>query len=133
MSAPPATPELRRPNPWVDAVVLKLLVTRSGRPICYFDARFPLLELALIGNTLWRTKAGRLWCAPAKQRRLLADGSAQYDDIIEWDGGATASRFSSACLEAIQRHSPELLRPLIEGHADPQPVLPPPGRWEDER
>jgi hypothetical protein len=144
---PPGQPGLRRPNPWADATITKLSVVRSGAPIAFFAVHFPLLEATLVDCTLRRTKAGRLWCAPPKRRRGLPDGSAQYDDIIEWDGGAPASRFSEACLEAIQRHSPELLTPLIEGHGEPAPrVLPQqrrdrppaepastPGWWECDR
>jgi hypothetical protein len=107
-----------RPNPWTDAVVTKLSVVRSGNPIAFFNARFPLLEATFCGCTLRRTKAGKLWAAPPKQRRQLPDGTTQYDDILEWDGGGPASRFSAACIDAIGRHSPELLRPLIEGHAE---------------
>jgi hypothetical protein len=104
-----------RPNPWAGAIIVKLAPIRSGSPIAFFNVHFPLLELVLIDCTLRRTKAGRLWCAPPKRKRVLADGSAQYDDIIEWDGGGPASRFSTASLEAIQQHSPELLAPLLEG------------------
>jgi hypothetical protein len=111
-------PELRRPNPWAGAVVVKLTPIRSGSPLAYFDARAPLLEMALRGCTLWRTKTGRLWCSPPKQRRQLPDGTTQYTDLIEWDGGGAASRFSEACIEAIQRHSPELLSPLLEGRGE---------------
>ena len=125
MSAPA---ELRRPNPWAGAVVIRLTPIRSGSPIAFFDARFPLLELAFIGCTLRRTKAGRLWGAPPKQKRTLADGTAQFDDVITWDGGRPASMFSEACLEAIERHSPGLLRPLLEGHATPAPLALPPQR-----
>ena len=125
-----------RPNPWVGAVIVKLTITRTGSPIAWFDARFPLLEATLAGCTLRRTKAGRLWASPPKSRRVLADGSAQYSDIVTWDNGRVASQFSDACLEAIERHSPELLRPLIEGHAEaPQLAGPPaaaPG-WERDR
>jgi hypothetical protein len=59
---------------------------------------------------------------PPKQRRILQDGTAQFDDTIEWDGGGPASRFSASCLEAIQRHSPELLAPLIEGQGESAPL-----------
>ena len=111
-------PELRRPNPWTGAVIVKLSVVRSGSPLAFFDVRFPLLEATFAGCTLRRTKAGKLWCSPPKQRRLLSDGTTQYDDIVEWDGGGAASRFSAACIEAIQRHAPELLMPLLEGHAE---------------
>ena len=106
---------IARPNPWAGAVVTKLTPIRSGRPICYFDPRFPLLELTLPGCTLWHTRAGKLWAAPPKQKRVLPDGPTQWDDIIEWDGGGPASRFSAACIEAIQRYAPELLTPLLEG------------------
>jgi hypothetical protein len=68
------------------------------------------------------TKAGRLWCSPPKQRRQLPAGT-EWDDIIEWDGGGPASRFSAACLEAIQRHSPELLTPLLEGRVQSPELL----------
>ena len=83
-----------RPNPWAGATIVKLSVVRSGSPLAFFSARFPLLEATLVDCTLRRTKAGRLWCTPPKRRRVLADGTAQYDDIIEWDGGGPASRFS---------------------------------------
>jgi hypothetical protein len=131
---------LRHSNAWAAPVIIKLSVIRSGSPIAFFDARFPLLEATLVDCTLRRTKAGRLWCAPPKRRRLLADGSAQYDDIIEWDGGGAASRFSSACLEAIHCHAPELLAPLLEGQSESDPralprrgAVPPlaPGRERD--
>jgi hypothetical protein len=115
-------PELRRPNPWAGAVVVKLTVIRTGWPIAFFTPRFPLLEATIVDCTLRRTKAGRLWCAPPKRKRVLADGTAQFDDVIEWDGGGPASRFSSACLEAIQHHSPDLLTPLIEGQGAPAPL-----------
>ena len=106
-----------RPNPWASAVIVKLTSIRSGAPIAFFDVRFPLLEATFAGCTLRRTKAGRLWCSPPKQRRQLSDGTTQYTDIIEWDGGGQASRFSEACLAAVKRHSPELLTPLLEGSA----------------
>jgi hypothetical protein len=137
-----------RPSPWAGAVIVKLTPIRSGSPLCFFSARFPLLELTLHGCALWRTRAGRLWCSPPKQKRVQRDGVATYDDIVEFDGGGPASRFSSACIEAIQRYAPELLAPLIEGHAAPAPLaLPPqhrdrpsddepasaPSWWEDRR
>jgi hypothetical protein len=34
----------------------------------------------------------------------------------------TLNGLQSAGLEAIQRHSPELLAPLIEGHGEPAPL-----------
>jgi hypothetical protein len=108
-----------RLNPWVGAAVTKLSAVRSGSPIAFFNAHFPLLEATIVGCTLRRTKAGRLWCSPPKQRRQLSDGTTQYDDILEWDGGGPASRFSAACIDAIAQHSPELLTPLIEGHSAP--------------
>jgi hypothetical protein len=77
--------------------------------------------VTLAGCTLRRTKAGRLWCSPPKQRRHLPDGTTQYDEVLEWDGGGPASRFSEACLDAIGRHSPELLAQQIEGHSEPSP------------
>ena len=132
-----------RPTIWAGATIAKLSVVRSGSPIAFFDLHAPLLEATMCGCTLRRTKTGRLWCAPPKRKRLLADGSAQYDDIIEWDGGGAASRFSAACIEAIQRHTPELLTPLIEGHGEPAPLALPqqrrdepasaPGWWERDR
>jgi hypothetical protein len=112
----------QRANPWTGAIILKLTPIRAGTPIAFFDARFPMLEGTMHGCTLWRTRAGKLWVAPPKQKRVLPDGTAQYDDIIEWDGGGPASQFSSACLEAIQRHSPELLTPMIEGQGAPAPL-----------
>jgi hypothetical protein len=121
-----------RPNPWTGAVIVKLTAIRSGNPIAFFDLRAPLLEATIVGCTLRRTKAGRLWCSPPKQRRQLPDGTTQYDDILEWDGGGPASRFNDACIDAIGRHSPELLAPLIEGHSEPAPrALPPPRRDDD--
>jgi hypothetical protein len=131
-----------RPNPWAGATIIKLSIIRSGSPIAFFSARFPLLEATLIDCTLRRTKTGRLWCAPPKRKRALADGTAQFDDIVEWDGGGPAARFSASCLEAIQRHSPELLTPLLEGRDESasypralprEPTEPPPGRWELDR
>jgi hypothetical protein len=119
------------PNPWAGAVITKLSIIRSGSPIAFFTAKFPLLEATMNDCTLRRTQAGRLWCAPPKRKRVLTDGTAQYDDIIEWDGGGAASRFSAACLEAIERHSPELLTPLLEGRdesAYPRALPLPPGR-----
>jgi hypothetical protein len=112
-------PQLQRPNPWTGAVIVRLSVVRSGSLLAFFDVRFPLLEARFAGCTLRHTKAGRLWCSPPKQRRQLPDVSTQYSDLIEWDGGGAASRFSSACIEAIQRHAPELLTPLIEGQTEP--------------
>ena len=88
---------------------------RSGSPLASFDVRFPLLEATIVGCTLRRTKAGKLWCSPPKQRRQLPEGTTQSGDVVEWDGGGPAPRFSAACLEAVQRHSPELLTPLLEG------------------
>jgi hypothetical protein len=136
-----------RPNPWAGATITKLSVIRSGSPIAFFSARFPLLEATFVNCTLRRTKAGRLWCAPPKQRRMLSDGTTQYDDVIEWDGGGPASRFSASCVEAIQHHAPELLTPQIGGHdwvgvhppalppsrraTEPVPALIAPG-WERE-
>jgi hypothetical protein len=134
-----------RPNPWTGAIIVKLTTIRSGSPLCFFDLRVPLLEATIVGCTLRRTKAGRLWCSPPKQRRQLPDGTIQYDDILEWAGGGAASRFSAASLAAIARHSPELLRPLIEGQSEPAPralpqqhrdgpaadPAPAPGWWED--
>ena len=117
-----APPELRRLNPWAGVTIVKLTIIRTGSPLAFFSARFPLLEATLVDCTLRRTKAGKLWCAPPKRKRVLADGTAQYDDVIEWDGGGPASRFSSACLEAIQRRSPELLTPLIEGQGESAPL-----------
>ena len=123
----------RHPNPWAGATITRLTVIRSGSPLAFYSARFPLLEATLHGCTLRRTKAGKLWCSPPKQKRVLPDGTAQYDDIVEWDGGGPASRFSSACLEAIQRHSPELLTPLLEGRDEAGvPLLVAPG-WERGR
>jgi hypothetical protein len=134
-----------RPNPWNGAVITKMSVVRSGNPIAFYSVRVPLLEATLIGCTLRRTKAGKLWCSPPKQRRQLPDGTTQYDDILEWDGGGPATRFSDACIEAIGRHSPDLLTPLIEGNSEPAPrgrIMPPrhddapvsvPDWWSDER
>ncbi len=136
-----------RPNVWIDATISKLTPIRSGSPIAFFDVQFALLEAVIVGCTLRRTKAGKLWCSPPKLRRQLPDGTTQYDDVVEWDGGGAASQFSSACLEAIAAHSPELLRPQLEGHAVPPPlalpqqqrtrpaVAPPhaPDRWERDR
>jgi hypothetical protein len=121
-----------RPNPWNGAVVTKLSIVRTGSPIAFFDLRVPLLEATIIGCTLRRTKAGRLWCSPPKQRRQLPDGTIQYDDILEWDGGGPASRFNDASLAAIGRHSPELLTPLIEGQSEPAPRALPQQRRDDE-
>jgi hypothetical protein len=120
-----------RPNPWAGAVVVKLTPIRGGSPIAFFDARFPAIEATIVGCTLRRTKVGRLWCSPPKQRRLLSDGTTQYDDIIAWDGGGAATRFSDSCVEAIQRHSPELLTPTLEGSASPAPTALP--RHRDTR
>lgn len=125
------TPE--RPSPWAGAVIVKLSATRTGSPIAFFDVQFPLLEATFVGCTLRRTKASRLWCAPPKQRRQMPDGTTQYDDIVEWDGGGPASRFSAACIEAIQRHAPELLTPLLQGRDEyGAPLLVAPG-WERGR
>jgi hypothetical protein len=121
-----------RANPWTGAAVTKLSTVRSGSPIAFFNAHFPLLEATIVGCTLRRTKAGRLWCSPPKQRRQLPDGTMQYDDILEWDGGAPAARFSAACLDAIARHSPKLLMPLIEGQSEPAPRALPQPRRDDE-
>jgi hypothetical protein len=121
------------PNPWAGAVIIKIASPRSGSPIAFFDARFPLLEATLAGCTLRRTKAGRLWGAPPKQRRLLPDGTVQYDDMLVWDGGGPASRFSAACIEAIQRHAPELLAPQLEGHTAPSAPLLVADGWEHDR
>jgi hypothetical protein len=121
-----------RPNPWSGAVIVKLSVVRSNSPIAFFSARFPLLEMTVAGCALWRTRAGKLWAAPPKQRRQLPDGAAQYEPILEFDGGGAASRFSTACIDAIGRHSPELLTPLLEAHAEPAPrTLPQPRRDDD--
>jgi hypothetical protein len=120
------------PNPWTGATISRVSVVRTGNPLAFFNARFPLLEATIVGCTLWRTKAGRLWCSPPKQRRQLPDGTTQYDDIFEWDGGGPASRFSAACIDAIGRHSPELLAPLIEGHSAPAPQTLPQPRRDDE-
>lgn len=107
MSGQPNAPTLTtRPNPWAGCSIIKIMLIRSGSPIAFFSVHFPLLELVLVDCTLRRTKLGRLWCAPPRRKRVLAGGSAQYDDIVEWDGGGPASRFSEACLEAVQRHSP---------------------------
>jgi hypothetical protein len=119
-------------NSWTGAVITKLTVVRSGSPIAFFAVRVPLLEVTFVGCTLRRTKAGRLWCAPPKQRRQLPDGTTQYEDILEWDGGGPASRFSAACLSAIQHHSPELLAPLIEGQCEPVPRALPQPRHDDD-
>jgi hypothetical protein len=133
---------IARLNPWLGAVIVRLSVIRSGSPIAFFDARFPPLELMLLGCTLRRTKAGRLWCAPPKQRRQLPDGTIEWTDLVAWDGGGPASRFSEACIEAIERHSPELLRPMIEGQGapallalprqqrDPTELATPPDWWD---
>lgn len=128
-----APPELRRLNPWTGATVVRLTVIRTGSPLAFFSARFPLLEATIVDCTLRRTKAGRLWCAPPKRKRVLPDGSAQYDDIIEWGGGGPASRFSAACLDAIQRHSPELLTPLLEGRDESGAPLLVAHDWERDR
>lgn len=124
-------PERHRPNPWAGATIIKLSVIRSGALIAFFSARFPLLEATFVGCTLRRTKLGRFWCSPLKQRRLLPDGTTQDDDVIEWDGGGPASQFSAACIEAIQRHAPKLLTPLLEGRDEygSPPLLVAPG-WE---
>jgi hypothetical protein len=104
-----------RPNPWVGCVVIKLTPIRSGRPICYFSARFPVLELTLAGCTLWLTRAGKPWAAPPKQRRQLPDNTTEWSDLV-------SSMFNEACLTAIAAHSPELLQPLIEGRSEPAPL-----------
>jgi hypothetical protein len=124
-----------RPNPWSGATVVKLTTVRSGSPIAFFSVRFPHLEATIAGCTLRRTRAGKLWAAPPKQRRQLPDGTTQYDDILEWDGGGPASRFSAACLAAIAQHSPELLAPLLEGHSEVVPRALPHDvpDWWDER
>jgi hypothetical protein len=121
-----------RPNPWSGAVVTKLSVVRSGNPIAFFDLRAPLLEATYCGCTLRTTKAGKLWAAPAKQRRVLPDGTTEWSDLIAWDGGRSASLFSAACIDAIGRHSPELLAPLIEGQSEPAPRALPHQRRDDE-
>ena len=124
-----------RPNAWSGCAIVKLSVVRSGSPIAFFDLHAPLLEATLPGCTLRHTKAGRLWCSPPKQKRLLPDGTTEWSDLITWDSGRPASLFNEACLEAIQRHSPELLRPLLEGHSEPLalPAAAIPDRWGDER
>jgi hypothetical protein len=125
-----------RANPWSGAAVTRLSTVRSGSPLAFFDLHAPLLEATLIGCALWRTRAGKLWAAPPKQRRQLPDGAAQYEPILEFDGGGPAARFSAACIEAIARHSPELLAPLIEGHSAPAPRALPqalPDWWGDDR
>jgi hypothetical protein len=121
-----------RPNLWAGAIITNLSIIRSGSPLAFFAVRFPLLEATFVGCTLRRTKTGRLWCAPPKRKRVLTDGSAQFDDVVEWDGGGAASRFSAACIEAIERHSPELLTPLIEGRDESaySRALPLPPGWE---
>jgi hypothetical protein len=125
---PPDSPELRRPNPWAGVTIAKLSVVRSGSPLAFFDLHAPLLEATMCGCTLRRTKAGKLWAAPPKQKRVLPDGTTEWGDFVSWDSGRPASLFSAACLEAIQRHSPELLAPLIEGHGEPAPLALPPRR-----
>jgi hypothetical protein len=134
-----------RPGPWIGAVIVKLTTIRRGSPICFFDLRAPLLEATFCGCTLRTTRAGKLWAAPAKQRRVLSDGTTEWSDLIAWDGGRPASLFSAAAIEAIGRHSPELLAPLLEAHAEPAPFALPqqrrdgpptdpahaPGWWED--
>jgi hypothetical protein len=136
---------VRQPNPWQGSIVVKLTTIRSGNPICFFDLRAPLLEATFCGCTLRRTKASKLWAAPAKQRRVLPDGTTEWSDFIAWDGGRSASLFSAAAIKAIRRHSPELLAPLLEAHAEPAPLALPqphrdgpaadpahaPGWWED--
>jgi hypothetical protein len=117
MSASGRSPD-GHPNPWAGATITKLSIIRTGAPIAFFSVHFPLLEATLIDCTLRRTKIRRLWCAPPKRKRALANGTAQYDDIIEWDGGGVASRFNSACLEAMQHHTPEVLAPLLEGRGE---------------
>jgi hypothetical protein len=122
-----------RPNPWIGAIILKLTPIRTGTPIAFFDARFPLFEATMHGCTLWRTKAGKLWAVPPKQKRVLPDGTPQWDDVVEWDSGRPASMFSEACLEAIERHTPELLTPLIEGRDEAGVPLPVAPGWERGR
>jgi hypothetical protein len=126
----------RHPNPWAGATIIKLAIIRGGSPIAFFSARFPLIEATFVGCTLRRTKSGRLWCSPPKQRRLLSDRTTQYDDLIEWDDSGPASRFSEACIEAIQRHAPELLTPLLEGRdesgSQPSGLLRDPSRHATE-
>jgi hypothetical protein len=95
-----ALPELRRLNPWAGVTIVKLTIIRSGSPLAFFSARFPLLEATLIDCTLRRTKAGRLWCAPPKRKRVLADGTAQFDDVIEW---VAAVRHPASALPAWKR------------------------------
>jgi hypothetical protein len=138
---------LRQLNPWSGAVIVKLTPIRSGSPLAFFDLRIPLFEATFCGCTLRRTRAGKLWCAPPKQRRQLPDGTTEWNDLISWDSGRPASMFSAAAIEAIGRHSPELLAPLLEAQAEalpfalPQPqrdrsiVEPPsaPGWWGDDR
>jgi hypothetical protein len=122
------------PNPWAGAVITKLTPIRTGQPLAFFDERFPLLEATLVGCTLRRTRLGRLWCSPPKLRRQLPDGTTQYDDIVAWDGGGPASRFSEASIEAIKRYAPELVAPLLEGRDEygSSPLLAAPG-WERGR
>jgi hypothetical protein len=110
-----------RPNLWAGAIITKLTPIRSGTPVAFFDLHAPLLEATFCGCTLRTTKAGKLWAAPAKQRRVLPDGTTEWSDFIAWDGGRPASLFSAAAIEALGRHSPELLRPLIEAHAESAP------------
>jgi hypothetical protein len=121
-----------RLNPWHGAVIVKLSVVRSGNPIAFFDLRAPLLEATFCGCTLRTTKAGKLWAAPAKQRRVLPDGTTEWSDFIAWDNGRPASLFSAAAIAAIGRHSPELLAPLIEAQAEPAPRALPQHRQDDE-
>jgi hypothetical protein len=110
-----APPELHRLNPWAGAVVVKLMPIRSGRPICYFDARFPLLELTLAGCTLRRTKAGRL------TQQQIVEWSLPTRPTKQSDSRAAHWRGESVELDAIP---PNLLRQLvrnaIEQHISPE-------------
>jgi hypothetical protein len=111
----------RPPNPWSPATIIKLTLVRSASPLAFYSVHFQLLALTLHSCALWRTRAGRPWCSPPKQKRVQRDGVVAYDDIVEFDGGASASMFSAACIAAIEQHTPELLRPLIEGSAASAP------------